>query len=253
MTTAHDGMDSPEHAARRRKTGLRPFRDRYEAGRQLAAKLSTYAGRADVVVLALPRGGVPVAFEVARVLDAPLDVFLVRKLGVPGHEELALGAIASGGVRVLNAAVIRELDITPDTIEAVTTREKEELARRERAYRDDRPPPEVAGRTMILVDDGLATGATMRAAIAALGAEGVARLVVAVPVAAPETCDALRAEVDEIVCAVTLEPFYAVGLWYEDFTPTTDAEVYNLLARAWYGVTAGTEAGTPGEMNERRT
>jgi len=240
-------------AAGRGETGSRPFRDRYEAGRQLAAKLSAYAERSDVVVLALPRGGVPVAFEVARALDAPLDVFLVRKLGFPGHEELALGAIASGGVRVLNAEVVRELGIAPDAIEAVTTRETEELARRERVYRDDRPAPEVAGRTVILVDDGLATGATMRAAVAALGAEGVARLVVAVPVAAADTCDAFRTEVDEIVCAVTPEPFYAVGFWYEDFTPTTDAEVHDLLSRAWQGTAPGTEAGTPGETNERRT
>ena len=240
-------------AAGRGETGPRPFRDRYEAGRQLAAKLSAYAERSDVVVLALPRGGVPVAFEVARALGAPLDVFLVRKLGVPGHEELALGAIASGGVRVLNAEVVRELGIAPDAIEAVTTRETEELARRERVYRDDRPAPEVAGRTVILVDDGLATGATMRAAVAALGAEGVARLVVAVPVAAADTCDAFRTEVDEIVCAVTPEPFYAVGFWYEDFTPTPDAEVHDLLSRAWQGTAPGTEAGTPGETNERRT
>ncbi len=251
MTTAHDGMDSAEHAAGSREPRLRPFRDRYEAGRQLATKLSTYAERPDVVVFALPRGGVPVAFEVARVLDAPLDVFLVRKLGVPGHEELALGAIAQGGVRVLNAEVVRSLDIAPDTIEAVAAREGEELARRERAYRDDRPPLEVAGRTVILVDDGLATGASMRAAVAALRAEAAARIVVAVPVAAPETCDAVRAEVDEIVCAVTPEPFYAVGFWYADFAQTTDAEVHDLLARAWQGTAAGTE--TQSETNERRT
>jgi len=246
-------MDSAEHAVGPRETSPRPFRDRYEAGRQLATKLSAYAGRPGVVALALPRGGVPVAFEVARALDAPLDVFLVRKLGVPGHEELALGAIASGGVRVLNAEVVRALDITPGTIEVVTTRETEELARRESAYRDDRPPPEVTGRTVILVDDGLATGATMRAAVAALRAEGAARLVVAVPVAAPDTCDAFRVEVDEIVCMVTPEPFYAVGLWYADFTPTADAEVHDLLARAWQGTASGTVAWAEGETNERRT
>jgi len=251
MTSAHDGMDNAEHAAGRRGTRPRPFRDRYEAGRQLATKLSAYAERPGVVVFALPRGGVPVAFEVARALDAPLDVFLVRKLGVPGHEELALGAIASGGVRVLNAEVVRALDITPDTIEAVTTRETEELARRERAYRGDRPSPEIAGRTLILVDDGLATGASMRAAVAALRAEAAARIVVAVPVAAPETCDAFRADVDEIVCARTPEPFYAVGLWYTDFAQTTDAEVHDLLARAWQGTAPGTE--TRSETNERRT
>lgn len=253
MTSKHDGMNSAEHAAGRQAPSPRPFRDRYEAGRQLAAKLSAYAERPGMVVLALPRGGVPVAFEVARALNAPLDVFLVRKLGVPGHEELALGAIASGGVRVLNAEVVRALDIAPDTIEAVTTREEEELARRERAYRDDRPPPEVTGRTVLLVDDGLATGATMRAAVAALRAEDAGRLVVAVPVAAPDTCDAFRAEVDEIVCAVTPEPFYAVGLWYADFTPTTDAEVHDLLARAWQGDATGTEERTWGETNEWRT
>ncbi len=246
-------MDSAEHAARPREISPQPFRDRYEAGRQLATKLSAYAERSDVVVLALPRGGVPVAFEVARTLDAPLDVFLVRKLGVPGHEELALGAIASGGVRVLNAEVVRELGIAPGAIEAVTTREAEELARRERAYRDDRPPPEVVGRTVILVDDGLATGATMRAAVAALRAKHAGRLVVAVPVAAFDTCDAFRAEVDEIVCVVTPEPFYAVGFWYADFTPTTDAEVHDLLTRAWQGTASGTVAWAEGETNERRT
>jgi len=253
MTTAHDGMDSAEHAAGSRETRPQPFRDRYEAGRQLATKLSAYAGRPGVVVLALPRGGVPVAFEVARDLAAPLDVYLVRKLGVPGHEELALGAIAPGGVRVLNAEVVRGLDIAPDTIEAAAAREGEELARRERAYRDDRPPLEVAGRTIILVDDGLATGASMRAAVAALRAGAAARIVVAVPVAAPETCDAFRTEVDDIVCARTPEPFYAVGLWYADFAQTTDAEVHDLLARAWHGTAAGTEARTRSGTNERRT
>jgi len=208
------------------------FRDRSEAGQILAAKLSAYANRPDVLVLGLPRGGVPVAFEVARALDAPLDVFLVRKLGVPGHEELAMGAIASGGVVVLNDAVVRALGIPDSAIDAVAADEQRELDRRERSYRDARPPPDVRDRTVILVDDGLATGSTMRAAAAALCEQHPDRLVVAVPVAAPETCDELASEVDEIVCTITPEPFYAVGLWYEDFSQTTDQEVRDLLVRA---------------------
>jgi predicted phosphoribosyltransferase len=175
---------------------------------------------------------VPVAYEVARALRAPLDLFLVRKLGVPGHEELALGAIATGGVRVLNRSVLGELGITDATIEAVAAREGQELARRERLYRGDRPAPDLPGRVVILVDDGLATGATMRAAARAARDQGPARLVVAVPVAAWETCEGFRGEVDEIVCLRTPEPFYAVGAWYEDFTETTDDEVRDLLARA---------------------
>jgi putative phosphoribosyl transferase len=208
------------------------FRDRLEAGRLLADKLTAYAGRPDVLVLALPRGGVPVGYEVARALQAPLDVFLVRKLGVPGHEELAMGAVATGGVRVLNEDIVNALRIPDYAIDAVTAREQEELARRERAYRGDRPAPDARGRTVILVDDGLATGATMQAAIAALRRQQPARIVVAVPTASPETCDALRAMVDEVVCAITPEPFHAVGRWYEDFSPTTDDEVRELLARA---------------------
>jgi putative phosphoribosyl transferase len=215
----------PEMAARR-------FRDRHDAGRRLAARLSAYAGRDDVCVLALPRGGVPVGYEVARALGAPLDLFLVRKLGVPGHEELAMGALASGGVRVLNERVVQQLRVPLAAIEHVAARERQELQRRERAYRGDRPPPEVRGRTVILVDDGLATGSTMRAAAAALQALHPARLVVAVPVAAAETCQEFRDEVDEVVCDLTPEPFYAVGLWYEDFSQTTDDEVRELLARA---------------------
>jgi putative phosphoribosyl transferase len=210
----------------------KPFRDRTEAGRLLAAKLAPYAQRPDVLVLALPRGGVPVAYEVARALGAPLDVYLVRKLGVPGHEELAMGAIATGGVRVLNEAVVDALHIPPAIIDAVAAAEQQELARRERLYRGNRPAPEVRGRTVILVDDRLATGATMRAAVAALRQQQPARIVVAVPIAAPSTCDELRAEVDEIVCAITPEPFYAVGLWYEDFAPPSDAEIRALLERA---------------------
>jgi len=210
----------------------RPFRDRRDAGRFLATKLSDYADRADVLVLALPRGGVPVGYEVARALHAPLDVFLVRKLGVPGHEELAMGAIATGGVRVVNQQLVQALGIPPAAVEAVVAREQQELERRERAYRDDRPPPDVRGRTCILVDDGLATGSTMRAAAAALRAEDAASIVVAVPVAPPETCEELQSDADRIICALTPEPFYAVGLWYEDFAQTTDEEVYDLLARA---------------------
>jgi len=208
------------------------FRDRYEAGRELGALLGAYAGRTDVLVLALPRGGVPVAFEVARALDAPLDVFLVRKLGVPGHEELAMGAIATGGVVVLNDEVIEDLQIPTRVIEAVAAAEEQELEQRERLYRGDRPPPDPRGRTVILVDDGLATGSTMRAAIAALRSQAPARIVVAVPLAAPQTCAAFRLEVDEIVCARTPDPFYAVGLWYEDFSPTTDQEIHDLLRRS---------------------
>ena len=208
------------------------FRNRSDAGRLLAAKLAAYAKRPDVIVLALPRGGVPVAYEVAQTLEAPLDVFLVRKLGVPGHEEYALGAIATGGVRVINQEVVRGLRIPPTTIETIAAREQQELERRERLYRGDRPPPAVRGRTVILVDDGLATGATMYAAVRALRQQGAGRVVVAVPIAPPETCDQLREAVDDIVCAVTPEPFHAVGLWYEDFSQTTDDEVRDVLTRS---------------------
>jgi predicted phosphoribosyltransferase len=206
-----------------------PFRDRRQAGRVLAERLRHYAGRPDVVVLALPRGGVPVAYEVAHALGAPLDVFLVRKLGVPGHEELAMGAIASGGVRVLNPDVVAMLHIPPEVIDRIAAREEIELQRREREYRGDRPPLDLRGRIVILVDDGLATGATMRAAAASLRRQGAARVVVAVPVAAEETCAALRPEVDEVICAATPQPFYAVGAWYEDFAQTEDAQVRELL------------------------
>jgi predicted phosphoribosyltransferase len=208
------------------------FLDRVDAGRQLAAELSDYANQPDVLVLGLPRGGVPVAFEVARALNATLDVFLVRKLGLPGYEELAMGAIASGGIRVINDDVMRMANVSPSMLEAVTEREKRELARREREYRGDRPQPEIRGHTVILVDDGLATGSTMRAAAQALKQEGPKRLIVAVPVAAPDTCEAFRDQVDEIICALTPEPFHAVGLWYEDFSQTSDEEVRELLRRA---------------------
>jgi putative phosphoribosyl transferase len=208
------------------------FRDRRDAGRQLASRLTKYANRPDVIVLALPRGGVPVAYEVAKQIGAPLDVFLVRKLGVPGYEELAMGAIASGGVRIINEDLVRQLRIPGEVIDAVAAEEQRELERREPAYRDDRPPPDVKGRTVILIDDGLATGSTMRAAAAALRKLGPARIVVAVPVSAPETCDEFREEVDEVVCAATPEPFRGVGLWYKDFSQTTDEEVRQLLERA---------------------
>jgi putative phosphoribosyl transferase len=183
-------------------------------------------------VLALPRGGVPVAFEVAKALGAPLDVFIVRKLGLPRYQELAIGAIASGGVRVLNEELIRMAGVAQVDIEAITAAEERELNRRQRRYRGDRPLPEIAGRTVILIDDGLATGSTMQAAVTALRQEQPAAIVVAVPTAPPETCDAFRGLVDEVVCAVTPEPFYGVGLWYQDFSQTTDEEVHELLERA---------------------
>jgi putative phosphoribosyl transferase len=206
------------------------FRDRAEAGRALAHALSRYAGRDDVVVLALPRGGVPFGYEVAKELGAPLDVFLVRKLGVPGHEELAMGAIATGGVLVLDERVLRWLGINEDQIQKTLARELDELRRREATYRDGRPLPDLKGKTVILVDDGLATGASMQAAAGAVRRHEPARIVVAVPVASRATCDRFRDEVDEVVCAVTPEPFYAVGNWYEDFSQTSDDEVRELLA-----------------------
>jgi putative phosphoribosyl transferase len=208
------------------------FRDRFQAGRHLAAALASYAGRPNLLILALPRGGVPVGYEVARTLNAPLDVMLVRKLGVPGHEELAMGAIASGGIRVLSEDVVAAFGIPERIIATVAANEEEELDRRERVYRDNRPPPEVRGRTVILVDDGLATGSTMRAAAAALRAQHPERLVVAVPVAPPETCAMLRNEVDDVVCALAPEPFFAVGNWYDDFSQLSDHEVRELLRAA---------------------
>ena len=205
------------------------FHDRAEAGRVLAADLAGYAGRSDLIVLALPRGGVPVGYEVARALGAPLDVFLVRKLGLPGHEELAMGAIASGGIRLINEDVVHAYNVSEQDIESVTAAEQNELERRERMYRDGRPLPPLEDRTVILVDDGLATGATMHVAVLALREKFPARIVVAVPVAAAETCDEFRTIVDDILCAETPAPFYAVGLWYEDFSQTTDEEVHDLL------------------------
>ena len=209
-----------------------PFRDRREAGRLLGRKLADYANREDAIVLALPRGGVPVGFEVARALHAPLDVFVVRKLGVPGHEELAMGAIASGGILVLEPEVIEHLAIPPDVISEVAAREERERLRREWEYRGERPEPELRGRTVILVDDGLATGSTMRAAVKALRKRQPAKIVVAVPVAAPSSCAELAPEVDEIVCARTPDDFRAVGEWYEEFGQTTDEEVRELLHAA---------------------
>lgn len=208
------------------------FQDRTEAGRMLAEKLTAYVGQSDVIVLALPRGGVPVGYEVAQVLGSPLDIFVVRKLGVPGHEELAMGAIASGGGCVLNDEVLQALRIPTRVVEAVAARELRELDRREQAYRGGRPAPEVRGRTVILVDDGLATGSTMRAAVAALRRLGPARIVVAVPTAAPSTCEEFRHLADECICDITPEPFHAVGLCYEDFSQTTDDEVCDLLERS---------------------
>ena len=206
------------------------FADRADAGRQLAAHLQDFAGP-DTVILGLPRGGVPVAYEVARALLAPLDVFLVRKLGVPGHEELAMGAIASGGVRVVNRSVVEELAIPRKVFDAVAASEQLELERRERLYRDQRAPLEVRHKSLVVVDDGLATGSSMRAAVAALRQREPLRVTVAVPVAAPTTCTALQHEVDALVCVLTPEPFLGVGAWYADFRQTTDDEVRALLGR----------------------
>jgi predicted phosphoribosyltransferase len=208
------------------------FKDRRDAGRKLAQYLTQYANRPDVVILALPRGGVPVAFEVARALNAPLDIFLGRKLGLPGHEELAMGAIASGGLRVLNEDIVGALNVPNAVLDVVTRRERAELERRERAYRGGRPPLDVRGKTVILVDDGLATGSSMRAAVAGLRARQPAQIVVAVPTAAPETCEAFENEVDDVVCAVTPQPFFSVGTWYEDFSQTSDEAVRRLLEEA---------------------
>jgi predicted phosphoribosyltransferase len=208
------------------------FRNRADAGRFLAGILERYKDRNDVLILALPRGGVPVAYEVAKGLNAPLDVFIVRKLGVPGHEELAMGAIASGGIRALNTSVIQQLGIPLPVIDAVTRQEEEELKRRERLYRGNKPSPDISNRIAILVDDGLATGTSMKAAVAAIRLQNPAKIVVAVPIAPAETCKELQREADEVLCAVTPELFYAVGQWYEDFDQTTDDEVTELIRRA---------------------
>jgi putative phosphoribosyl transferase len=207
-----------------------PFEDRHAAGRVLAGQLAAYRAQENVVVLALPRGGVAVGYEVARALQAPLDVFVVRKLGFPGHEEFAMGAIASGGVRVMNPEV--GMQVSPDALAKVIAREEEELKRREQLYRAGRPPLDLQGRTVIVVDDGLATGSTMRAAVQSLRQHRPARLVVAVPVGAQETCSELRAEADEVVCAATPKPFRAVGVWYRNFPQASDDEVRTLLEQA---------------------
>lgn len=208
------------------------FADRRAAGHELAKRLAGYGNREDVVVLGLPRGGIPVAYEVARALGAPLDVLVVRKLGVPGHEELAAGAIASGGVRALNDDVVAAIGLQDAEIDAIARREGQELERRERLYRGDREPVEVAGRTTIVVDDGLATGATMRAAVMALRRRDAASIVVAVPTGSPETCEEIARSADQVVCIRTPHPFVAVGLWYRQFAPTTDEEVRALLEDA---------------------
>ncbi len=208
------------------------FKNRSEAGRFLAQNLAEYTNNPNVVVLALPRGGVPVAFEVAKALNAPLDIFVVRKLGVPGYDELAMGAIASGGIRVLNSRVLDYLDIPDEMIERVAAREKRELERRERLYRGMRPTIDVRGRTVIIVDDGMATGSTMRAAVRALRQQKPEKIIVAVPVGARETCESFAKEVDTMcVCAITPEPFDGVGLWYRNFEQTSDEQVKQLLAR----------------------
>ncbi|MEH2027083.1 phosphoribosyltransferase [Nostoc sp.] len=208
------------------------FKDRRFAGQVLAKELAAYANDPDVLVLGLPRGGVPVAFEVAKALNAPLDVLVVRKLGVPDQEELAMGAIASGGVRIVNKNIISQVKISDEVISRVAVQEERELERREQLYRPNRPLRDLQGRTVILVDDGLATGATMWAALVTVQKQQPAQIVIAVPVAAPETCQELETEVDEIVCISTPSPFHSVGLWYESFPQTTDEEVRNLLAKA---------------------
>jgi putative phosphoribosyl transferase len=209
------------------------FRDRTDAGRRLAAKLGAYAHRPDVLVLGLPRGGAPVAYEVALALAASLDIIVVRKLGVPYERELAMGAIASGGVRVLNTDVIASLNISSDVVAAVTAEEQRELERRERAYRGDRPAPVIQGRTVILVDDGIATGATIRAAVMALRQQQPARIIIAAPVAAAVTCAELRPLVDDLICLVTPDELYGIGYWYDHFQQLSDDELRAYLERAW--------------------
>lgn len=228
----------------------RGFVDRAEAGRLLAPKLQRYAHQPDVLVLALPRGGVPVACEVARALSAPIDVFVVRKLGTPGQRELAMGAIASGGVLVLNEDVIRLMRIPEDVIDGVAAEEQREMERRERAYRGARPAPDLKGRTLILVDDGLATGSTMHAAVAALRQRRPAKIVVAIPVAPPSALQEFAREADEVVCLLAPdEPFDGVGRWYMDFSQTTDKEVRELLERAYCEETSGRDTETAAERD----
>jgi len=208
------------------------FKDRVDAGRKLAKELPKYANISDVLILALPRGGVPVAFEVAKELNVKMDVFIIRKLGVPGNEELAMGAIASDNIIVLNEDVVRSFQISKQVIDAVAARELRELERREHTYRGNRPKPNINGLTVILIDDGLATGATMRAAAAAVKTKNPTKIVIAVPTGAPDTCRSFEGKVDEVICVATPEPFYGVGAWYEDFSQTTDEEVCELLDKA---------------------
>jgi putative phosphoribosyl transferase len=210
-----------------------PFEDRAYAGRLLGQALAKYANRPDVIVLALPRGGVPVGFEAAQAINASLDIMLVRKLGTPGHEELAMGAIASGGITVFNAELVSRLHIGPELMEAAIKREQQELERREQAYRGNHPLPVVENRHVILVDDGLATGASMRAAVAALRQRNPASVIVAIPVAPPDTVAMLKEEADEVICLAMPEPFSAVGRWYKDFSQTTDEDVKSLLESVW--------------------
>jgi putative phosphoribosyl transferase len=213
---------------------MRRFRDRVDAGRFLARELGSYRNRDDIVVLALPRGGVPVAHEIARELNAPLDVFLVRKLGFPGHEEFALGAIASGGVRVLNPQAFQIAQFSEREIDEIAEKELHELERREQSYRGNRPIPEVRKKTVILVDDGLATGSTMRAAVQALRQLGPDRIIVAVPVGSSDACELLSREADEVICAAIPEPFNSVGQWYENFSQTSDEEVHDILEESHF-------------------
>ena len=215
------------------------FRDRHDAGRVLAKALRKYADLPNLLVVGLPRGGVPVAYEVARALHAPLDIFMVRKLGVAGHEELAMGALATGDVIVWNHDVLDYLKPAQEEIDEVIERQRRELGRRDAAYRGQRPHPQVRDRVVILIDDGLATGASMRAAVEALRLQEPRMLIVAVPVAAAETCEQLRHEADVVICAATPDPFIAVGPWYHDFAPTSDEEVRELLQRAWNEQTEG--------------
>jgi putative phosphoribosyl transferase len=223
---------APPTRAASERTMKKLFRDRIEAGRLLAGMLGRYADCAGVLILALPRGGVPVGFEVAKSLNAPLDIFVVRKLGLPGDEELAMGAIASGNVRVLNDEVIRSFGVSNSVVDAVAEKEEIELKRRERLYRGNTPAPNAAGKTILLVDDGIATGSTMRAAVAALRRQSPSRVIVAVPVAPPATCKELQAEADEVVSVIAPENFYAVGQWYEVFDQTTDRQVRELYERS---------------------
>jgi putative phosphoribosyl transferase len=211
---------------------MKRFLNRREAGRELARQLLQYADHSDVIILALPRGGVPVAYQVALALKAPLDVLIVRKLGLPGREELAIGAIASGGIQILNQDIVHALDIDQSIINSVLQQELQELARREESYRGNRPAPEIKDHTVIIIDDGLATGASMRAAVMGVRTQSPARIVVAVPAAAPQAIDLLQTEVDEIVYVIAPDPFDGVGKWYEDFSQTTDEEVSSLLDNA---------------------